>query len=181
MFHFLLWWPAAASCWCGLWNMADSSVMLSCTQATGPIQAVPDAQLDMFALTEEFDWVELDNGDLLLILRAGLQEGRLQMRLRRQGDIWEPMSLHQAGLPYSGHPELLKTRDGSILHVPTTGISCTRHEGTTWENVELDDGLAGLRKQSATPYYPKSVQLADASIGIFFTFPTPHLAKAASE
>jgi len=131
---------------------------------SGPIQVVPDAGLEDFRLTEEFDWAELDDGDLLLILRAGVEEGRLQTRLRRTGSTWETTSLEPAGLPYSGHPELLKTREGGILHVATTGISCTRDEGRTWCDLRIEDGLAELRKEPAVPYYPKSVQLANGEI-----------------
>ena len=129
-----------------------------------PIRAVPDAQLEDFRLTEEFDWAELDDGDLLLILRAGVEEGRLQTRLRKRGSTWETSSLEPAGLPYSGHPELLKTRESCVLHIATTGISYTRDEGRTWHNLPLDDGLAALRKEPATPYYPKSVQLTSGEI-----------------
>ena len=46
----------------------------------------------------------------------------------------------------------------------TTGISFTRNEGRTWRDLRLDDGLAALRKEPATPYYPKSVQLASGEI-----------------
>lgn len=124
-----------------------------------PIPAVPEDQLHDFGLTEEFDWVELDGGDLFLVLRAGVEEGRLQTRLRRSGNRWEP-----AGLPYSGHPELLMTSEGSILHIATTGISCSRDEGQTWEHVALGDGLSELRQEPATPYYPKAIQLDDGEI-----------------
>jgi len=131
---------------------------------SGPIQVVPDAGREDFRLTEEFDWVELDDGDLLVILRAGVEEGRLQTRLHRSGSTWETTSLEPAGLPYSGHPELLKTREGCILHVATTGISYTRDAGRTWCELPIEDGLAELRKEAAVPYYPKAVQLDSGEI-----------------
>ena len=129
-----------------------------------PMAAVPEEQVRDFGLTEEFDWVELEGGDLFLVLRAGVEEGRLQTRLRRSGNRWEPTAIEPAGLPHSGHPELLMMSDGRILHLATTGISCSCDEGRTWEDVILGDGLAEIRKESATPYYPKAIQLDDGEI-----------------
>ena len=106
----------------------------------------------------------MEDGDLLLILRAGTQEGRLQARLQRCGQAWEPGRVAPAGLPYSGHPELLRLADGAVLHVATTGVSYTLDEGATWNDLVLDDGLAGLRSANDVPYYPRSVQLADGSV-----------------
>ena len=131
---------------------------------SAPIPAVPEEQLKQFRITEEFDWVELDDGDLLLILRAGVEEGRLQTRLRRRGAIWEPTPVVPAGLPYSGHPELLMTREGHILHLATTGISHSPDQGRTWQDLPIDDGLAEIRSDPATPYYPKAIQMANGEI-----------------
>jgi hypothetical protein len=130
----------------------------------GPIPAVPDGQRQDFAFTEEFDWVELDDGDLLLVLRAGVEEGRLQTRMRRRGTVWETAPAAPNGLPYSGHPELLLARDGCILHAATTGIAGSRDEGRTWQEVRLEDGLDELRGERATPYYPKAVQLPGGEV-----------------
>ena len=131
---------------------------------SNPIPVVAEKERGDYALTEEFDWVELENGDLLVVLRAGVEEGRLQTRLCRSGALWETTQVEPAGLPYSGHPELLQTTGGCALHVATTGISYTIDEGKTWHDLNLDDGLAELREERATPYYPKSVQLASGEI-----------------
>ncbi|MEW6752273.1 MAG: sialidase family protein [Candidatus Latescibacterota bacterium] len=125
----------------------------------GPIPVVPEGQLPSFALTEELDWAELEDGSLLVVLRAGVEEGRLQTRLLPRGTGWQTTGVVRAGLPYSGHPEVLRTRQGWVLHVATTGISVTRDRGRTWEEVRLDDGLAALRAGPATPYYPRAVEL----------------------
>jgi hypothetical protein len=130
----------------------------------GPIPVVPEEQGADFAFTEEFDWVELEDGDLLLVLRAGVQEGRLQARLRRRGTTWETVRVERNGLPYSGHPELLLTREGCLLHVATTGIACSLDQGSSWQDLPLEDGLAELRREPATPYYPKAVQLGSGEV-----------------
>ena len=131
---------------------------------SGPFPVVAEAQREGFDYTEEFDWAECPGGDLLVIVRAGQKEGRLQVRLRKAGDGWEAGSVAPAGLPYSGHPELLAMTEGTVLHVATTGISATCDEGATWQDLRLQDGLAELRDERATPYYPKSVQLGDGEI-----------------
>jgi hypothetical protein len=130
----------------------------------GPLPVLPPDQGRAFSFTEEFDWAELENGDLLLVLRAGVAEGRLQARLPRQGAAWDPAPALPNGLPHSGHPELLLTSGGQLLHLATTGISCSLDQGRTWVDLPLDDGLDALRKGPATPYYPRSVELADGRI-----------------
>lgn len=129
-----------------------------------PIEAVPGKQWQDFAFTEEFDWVELDDGDLFLILRAGPKEGRLRTRLDKDGARWETTQVERTPLPYSGHPELLRTHEGILLHIATTGISYSRDEGGTWRDLALDDGLAELKGEPATPYYPKSIQMANGAV-----------------
>ena len=135
---------------------------------TGPVDAVPQAQKgEDLGLTEEFDWAEVDNGDLLLVMRADSHpEGacRMQTRLIKKGDIWEPTRVGKAPFPHSGHPEILATREGVILHVATSAISWTADEGRTWFDLALDDGLAELREERPTPYYPKAVQMANGEI-----------------
>ena len=135
---------------------------------SGPIDAVPGSQKrDALGLSEEFDWAELDNGDLLLVMRADAAKGgpcRMQTRLTKAGDAWRPTTVTRAPFPHSGHPEVLGTRDGIVLHVATTGISWTRDAGAGWCDLILDDGLGKLRKESATGYYPKAVQMANGEV-----------------
>jgi hypothetical protein len=137
---------------------------------SGPIDTVPQAQKNEdLGLSEEFDWAELDNGDLLLVMRAdGHPDGphRMQTRLVRRGSTWETSAVEEAPFPHSGHPEMLATREGVILHVATTGISWTTDEGGTWRDLELDDGLQEIRGEPAVGYYPKSVQMADGEVFI---------------
>ena len=130
----------------------------------GPLAVLPAGQRRAFAFTEEFDWAELENGDLLLVMRAGPAEGRLQTRLRRQGASWDPAPALPNGLPYSGHPEVLMTSHDQLLHLATSGISCSLDEGRTWQDLPLGDGLDELRKGPVTPYYPKAVELSGGRI-----------------
>jgi hypothetical protein len=130
----------------------------------GPLAVLPEDQRRAFSFTEEFDWAELANGDLLLVLRAGPQEGRLQLRLPRNGSSWDPAPAKPNGLPHSGHPELLMTSQGQLLHLATTGISSSTDEGRTWQDLPLGDGLDQLRRGPTTPYYPKAVELSDGRV-----------------
>ena len=118
-------------------------------------------------VTEEFDWAELPNGDLLCVLRADyppVGPCRLQMRLVKDDRTWRPTPVCKAPFPYSGHPELLATRTGRVLHIATTGLSATADGGTTWHDLDPADGLAQLRGEGATPYYPRSVELPNGEI-----------------
>lgn len=126
----------------------------------GPLQVVADGYAGP-PLTEEFDWAELASGDLLLVIRAGGGAHRLQTVLPRQGDGWRPGAVVASTLPHSGHPELLRTADGAVLHLATTGLSGTTDAGRTWVDLPLDDGLDRL---PATPYYPRSVPLASGQV-----------------
>lgn len=130
----------------------------------GPIPILPAAAAGSYGFTEEFDWAELDGGDLLVVLRAGVAEGRLQTRLRRVGTTWQPGPVTPNGLPYSGHPELLGLGSGLLLHLATTGISGSSDQGRTWQDLPLGDGLHHLRPGPQTPYYPKAVELPDGRV-----------------
>lgn len=135
---------------------------------SGPVRLVPDPQVRQdLGLTEEFDWAELPDGDLLVVLRADHAPGgprRLQTRLTRRGDSWVAGPVTRAPFPHSGHPELLATRAGVVLHVATSGISWTVDAGASWQALALEDGLRQLRNEPATGYYPKAVQLADGQV-----------------
>jgi len=111
---------------------------------------------------EEWDTAELPNGDLLAVFRAisydaagqATRQDRRQSILTRQGDTWQPGPLSAAPFPHSGHPELLRTREGVILHVAPSGVHWTADRGATWTAL----GCPG------SGYYPHAVQLADGTI-----------------
>ncbi len=66
-------------------------------------------------------------------------------------------------LEHSGHPELLATREGVVLHVATTGIHWTDDGGVTWHPLVFKGPKGTYRSH----YYPKSVQTKDGRIYVF--------------
>ena len=133
-----------------------------------PIRVVPDAQQrQTMGLTEEFDWAEMDDGDLLVVLRADHAPGgacRMQTRLTQDGDTWISGEVLRAPFPHSGHPEVLKTSEGAVLHVATSAISSTLDEGVSWTDLEMSDGLTELSNTPPCGYYPKAVQMANGEV-----------------
>ena len=127
----------------------------------GPIAVVPDKARHNWG-GEEFDAAELPGGDLLCVFRRldpnnRTREVRWQGVLKKSGDSWIPGAVGPSSLPHSGHPELLATREGPVLHVATNGIHWTTDAGRTWTRLDVP----------GTPYYPRSVQAADGRIFIF--------------
>ncbi len=119
-----------------------------------PIDVVPAE--DRGKYTEEWDTAELPNGDLLAVFRRNADR-RWQGLLKKKGKTWAPEKVSPAPFPYSGHPELLATREGVILHIATTGIHWTSDAGVTWHLLEVNP----------TNYYPRSVQASDGRICVF--------------
>jgi hypothetical protein len=113
---------------------------------------------------EEYDTAELPAGDLLCVFRTvdptgkTAREVRWQALLKKDGKTWTSQDVHPAPLPHSGHPELLATREGLVLHVATSGIDATADAGKTWHP------LPGAKPSA---YYPRSLQDADGRIRIF--------------
>jgi hypothetical protein len=111
---------------------------------------------------EEWDTAELENGDLLAVLRAitydaagrCTNQDRRQSILTKKGDTWTPGAIGPTPFPHDGHPELLKTREGIILHVAPSGISWTADRGATWTKLD----------SPGTGYYPHATQLEDGTI-----------------
>ena len=127
-----------------------------------PITVVPPEHAENWG-GEEFDVAELANGDLLCVYRRidpesakRNREVRWQGLLKKQGDTWIPERVEPAPFPHSGHPELLATREGSVLHIATTGIHWTNDAGQSWHHLDVP----------ATRYYPDSLQGPDGKIYI---------------
>lgn len=112
-------------------------------------------------LCEESDFVELPDGDVLAIHRAEHYDGnkyitsdRLQNLFHPTGDSWTIGPVRKAPFPHSGFPQLLKLRNGLILHIATDGIWWTANAGDSWHRLDLP----------GSPYYPQAVQLPDGAI-----------------
>ena len=111
---------------------------------------------------EEWDTAELENGDLLAVFRAitydaagkCVNQDRRQSILTKQGETWTPGPIGPTPFPHDGHPELLKAREGVILHVAPNGISWTADKGATWTKLDCP----------GTGYYPHATQLDDGTI-----------------
>lgn len=127
---------------------------------SGPIAVVPENERTSW--TEEFDAAELPSGDLLCVFRrpdpkTG-REGRWQGLIKKKGATWiPPHTLSAAPFPHSGHPELLATREGVILHLATSGIHWTSDAGASWQRMDIP----------GTGYYPRSVQTVSGRIHVF--------------
>jgi hypothetical protein len=112
---------------------------------------------------EEYDVAELPDGDLLCVFRrvnpadSEGREVRWQGILKKNGMTWTPGEVAPAPLQHSGHPELLATREGAILHLATTGVSWTTDEGKSWHKFRIP----------GTTYYPRSIQSSDGTIHVF--------------
>jgi hypothetical protein len=121
----------------------------------GPLATVPKEQRGGW--TEELDVAELANGDLLCVFRRDNDAKRWQGVLKKSDDTWAPGKAGPSVLPHDGQPELLRTREGPILHVASSGIHWTNDAGKTWNPLKVP-GAA---------YYPRSVQTADGRIFVF--------------
>ena len=82
---------------------------------------------------------------------------RWQGLLKKSGNTWVPREVGPAPFPHSGHPDILATREGPILHVATTGIQYTTDAGKSWRKLNVP----------GTAYYPRAIQSDDGRIFIF--------------
>lgn len=123
-----------------------------------PLYVTPGAD---FAC-EEWDTAELDNGDLLAVFRAitydaagkAVGQDRRQSILMKKNNTWDPGPVGPTPFPHDGHPELLHTCEGIILHVAPSAISWTADRGRTWAKLDCP----------GTGYYPHATQLDDGTI-----------------
>ena len=132
----------------------------------GPISVVPVDYREKWG-GEEYDAAELPNGDLLCVFRRSSwderaqafgKEVRWQGVLEMDGTVWKPGEVGPAPFPHSGHPDLLATRNGIVLHLATSGVHWSADAGVAWS--ELDVPAPG--------YYPRAAQTADGTIYVFW-------------
>jgi hypothetical protein len=125
-----------------------------------PIPVVPDEYRGHWG-GEECDAAELSNGDLLFVFRRRVPELKAEARwqgvMKKSGDSWTTAEVGPAPIPHSGHPELLATKEGPILHIATDGIRYTTDAGKTWSKLDIP----------GSAYYPHAVQAKDGQIFVF--------------
>ncbi len=125
----------------------------------------------------EWDCAELADGDLLCVFRRfdpknRSKQVRHQGVLKTRGKAWVLEQYRPSTLEHSGHPELLATREGAILHIATEGIHWTEDAGKTWTPV-IFPGLHRTFRPPNSPtslrtrYYPRSLQTEDGRIYVF--------------
>jgi hypothetical protein len=114
---------------------------------------------------DEWDSAELPDGNFLCVFRRGVpnnssKEMRWQGLLRKKNESWVIEQYHPAPFEHSGHPELLTTREGLILHLATDGIYWTEDQGQSWHRLPFKT----LGQPARTCYYPRSFQTEDGRI-----------------
>jgi hypothetical protein len=117
---------------------------------------------------DEWDAAELSNGDLLAVLRRHdptdrKKQLRWQGILRKSDKSWVVAEIGPSILEHSGHPDLLVTKEGIVLHIATTGVHWTGDSGKTWTRLPFPGVKDGYR----TLYYPVSFQSDDGRIHVF--------------
>jgi hypothetical protein len=152
-------------------QVGEPLVMLSTDEGGtwAPQSIVREEEARQPGAWNEWDCAELASGDLLCVFRrSGPKNSRLQVRwqgiLRRQDDKTLRL-IHYGPAPFehSGHPELLATREGVVLHIATTGLHATNDGGVTWHAVDFPDSKQPYRSR----YYPRSLQTDDGQIFVF--------------
>lgn len=115
---------------------------------------------------DEWDTAELRNGDLVAVMRTldapGSQvQVRKQGLLKKHGAKWVLQDVRSAPFGHSGHPELLATREGPVLHIATTGIHYTR-DGVRWIRLKFPRGVV-----YTSTYYPRAFETEDGVVHVF--------------
>ena len=115
----------------------------------------------------EWDFAELPGGDLLVVSRTADNRQRWQGILAKAGGAWGLRTFGPSVLPHSGHPELLKAREGPVLHIATTGTHWTDDGGKTWHPLDFDTLPDLPTGDYQSRYYPHSLQTADGWVYVF--------------
>jgi hypothetical protein len=118
---------------------------------------------------DEWDSAELPDGNFLCVFRRSdpktknSKEVRWQGSLQKKGESWTIEQYRPAPFEHSGHPELLRTREGIVLHIAPDGIYWAEDQGESWHRLSFKQ----LRQPYRTCYYPRSFQADDGRVYIF--------------
>lgn len=126
----------------------------------------------------EWDVAELPDGDLLAVMRTrpltgGREQVRLQALLVKHGDGWTMTDVKSPPFGHSGHPELLATREGAILHIATNDVegqkgiwylsdAAAEAGSNGWKLLPFSDGAP-----RSSFYYPRSLESRDGTVYVF--------------
>ena len=115
---------------------------------------------------DEWDWAELPNNQFLGVFRrrdphdTSNKQVRWQGIIHQEGKDWIVSPYQRAPFPHSGHPDLLVTKEGIILHIATTGVDWTDDAGAAWHPLHFEK----LKEPYKSRYYPRTVQMNDGRI-----------------
>ena len=103
------------------------------------ILAEDDDELNPMLFTEECDFVELDDGQLMIIHRTGGAGCCRQQYLKRDAaGTWQPgPSVINRALPHSGYPYLHRASDGTIFYYSHMAMRYSCDDGGTWGTLDL--------------------------------------------
>src|SRR5688572_6482436 len=167
------------TCWCGLWNMPDGSVMCSFHQATGPVEGRRKAPPEV---RERLSWPPLWHPGGEAYDMTGLDFEVIHLRSFDYGDSWQPVSSEHFETCLNGftcEPETALS-DGSLLRgvwgpylpyddVPRTGyLQRSVDNGITWSKPQVIDDRPGVM------FWPRRIRsLRDGRVlmggGLYFT------------
>jgi hypothetical protein len=132
-----------------------------------PLVHLP-AEAEQRGAWNEWDCAELADGRLLAVFRR-LDPAERSRQVRWQGIFrpsdggWTLTDYRAAPFPHSGHPELLSTREGPVLHIATTGVHWTADAGEHWEPLAFPGSKSPYRSR----YYPRSLETEEGRILVF--------------
>jgi hypothetical protein len=136
----------------GKWSTAKLAVSQSSdggrTWTAPQVIAENDDQLVHQGIGEECDFVELDDGRLLLVERTdapGVSMNMLQLYLSPDGPArWKatpPLPMPESA--HSGYPWLHRASDGTIFYHTLTGILYSCDDGATWHQLPFGTSYYG--------------------------------------
>nr|MDQ3623426.1 glycoside hydrolase [Verrucomicrobiota bacterium] len=101
----------------------NARMMVSCDEGLTWTDALTFSETEPYMYPNEWDTAELPNGDLLSVWRSRSLENpgnptqvRNQALLQNNGAGWTMTNVQPAPFLHSGHPELLATQEGVVLH-----------------------------------------------------------------
>ncbi|MFH1006917.1 MAG: sialidase family protein [Candidatus Latescibacterota bacterium] len=116
------------------------------TWSDAVVITVNDDRINPQGLDEEADFVELEDGRLLVIWRSNAPGSCMrQLTLKRdRAGIWQatPARINRS-FPHSGYPYMCRASDGTIFYYCLTSIKYSCDDGETWAELPLGSSYYG--------------------------------------